>query len=69
MVVNAPNAAAKLSGGSDYFGAIVTSTIDDSGGTSLHFDTTLTTAPSSATTTASTYSSSYLGIGLRSLPY
>jgi len=69
MVVNAPNAAATLSGGSDFYGAIVTSTISDTGGTNLHFDNALKTAPTSSTTTASTFSSSYTTLSLRSVPY
>jgi hypothetical protein len=69
IVANVPNAAAVLSGGSNLFGAIVAKTINDSGGTSLHFDTALATAPSSSTTTSPTFNSSYQTIGLRSLPY
>src|SRR5579859_5624625 len=38
LVVDAPNAAIKLTGGSDIFGAIVGNTIDDKGGTNFHVD-------------------------------
>ncbi len=38
LVVDAPNAAVKLTGGSDVFGAIVGKTIVDSGGTNFHVD-------------------------------
>jgi Tfp pilus assembly protein PilX len=69
MVVNAPNASAALSGGSDFFGAIVVASMNDSGGTNLHFDNALTTAPSSGTTTSSTFNSSYSTLSFRSVPY
>jgi hypothetical protein len=69
MVVNAPNPAATLSGGSDFYGAIVVASMNDSGGTNFHFDNALTTAPSSGTTTASTFSSSYTTLSFRSVPY
>jgi hypothetical protein len=61
MVANTPNAAVTFSGGSDLYGAILGKTINDSGGTSLHFDTALTSS--------STVSSSYQPLGFRSLPY
>ena len=69
MVVNAPNAIATLSGGSDYFGAIVVNTITDTGGTNLHFDNALTVSTSPSTTTYSSVTSSYQTIAFRSLPY
>ncbi len=37
-VINAPNAAVVLHGGADYYGTIMANSIDDSGGTNLHFD-------------------------------
>jgi hypothetical protein len=37
-VLNAPTAAVVLHGGSDFYGTIMANTIDDSGGTNLHFD-------------------------------
>jgi hypothetical protein len=68
MVLNVPKAAVTLNNGSDIFGAIVAATINDSGGTKLHFDNALA-ASSGGTTIASTYSSSYTTIGFGSLPY
>ena len=38
LVVDAPNAPVKLTGGSDIFGAIIANTINDSGGTNFHVD-------------------------------
>jgi len=40
-VINAPNAALKFTGGSNFYGSAIGATVDDTGGTSLHFDTTL----------------------------
>jgi Tfp pilus assembly protein PilX len=40
-VINAPNAALQFTGGSDFYGSAVGATVTDTGGTSLHFDTTL----------------------------
>jgi len=40
-VVNAPNAALTFVGGSDFYGAAIGATINDNGGTNLHFDTSL----------------------------
>lgn len=37
-VLYAPNASAKLSGGSDWYGSIVVGTLDDSGGAAIHYD-------------------------------
>ena len=37
-VLYAPKAAVKMSGKSDWFGAIVVSTLDNSGGAAIHFD-------------------------------
>jgi hypothetical protein len=43
MMVFAPNAAVKLTGGSDLYGAVLGKTIDDGGGTSIHYDRDLPT--------------------------
>src|SRR5207302_11230291 len=40
-VVYAPNSPINLSGGSHFYGAIVGSTVNNSGGTALHYDTNL----------------------------
>jgi Tfp pilus assembly protein PilX len=40
-VINSPNAALKFTGGSNFYGSAIGATVDDSGGTSIHFDTTL----------------------------
>ena len=37
-VIYAPNAEATLNGGGDFFGSIVTSTLDDTGGAKIHYD-------------------------------
>ena len=39
--VYAPNALVNMSGGSDFFGSIVGSTVTNSGGTAIHYDTNL----------------------------
>jgi Tfp pilus assembly protein PilX len=47
-VINAPNASLQFTGGSNFYGSAVAATVTDTGGTSLHFDTTLlsnTTTP------------------------
>jgi PilX N-terminal len=41
MTVYAPTAAVTLSGGSNFYGAIVSESLNDSGGTDLHYDTAL----------------------------
>jgi type IV pilus assembly protein PilX len=41
MVIYAPNAAVTLTGGSDFFGAILGQTVTDAGGTSIHYDRNL----------------------------
>lgn len=43
MMVFAPNAAIKLTGGGDLYGAVLGKTIDDGGGTSIHYDRDLPT--------------------------
>ena len=40
-LIYAPNAHVLVSGGSDYYGAIVGSTVQDTGGTHFHYDRTL----------------------------
>jgi len=40
-VINSPNAALKFTGGSNFYGSAIGATVDDKGGTALHFDTTL----------------------------
>ena len=40
-VINSPNAALKFTGGSNFYGSAIGATVDDTGGTALHFDTTL----------------------------
>jgi hypothetical protein len=40
-VINAPNAALTFTGGSNFFGSAIGATVQDTGGTALHFDTTL----------------------------
>jgi hypothetical protein len=39
--VYAPNAVVNMSGGSHFFGSIIASTVTDSGGTAIHYDTSL----------------------------
>jgi hypothetical protein len=69
-VINAPNAAVVLHGGSHFYGSIAASTIDDSGGVSLHFDSaaqaTVTTSPSTLTYNQT---GPYSILSLHSLPY
>lgn len=40
-VINSPNAALTFTGGSNFYGSAIGATVDDGGGTALHFDTTL----------------------------
>ena len=37
-VVYAPNAAAHFTGGTDWYGAVIAGTLDDAGGTAIHYD-------------------------------
>lgn len=39
--VDAPNALVNMTGGSDFFGSIIASTVTNSGGTAIHYDTNL----------------------------
>jgi hypothetical protein len=41
MVVYAPAANVKLTGGSDFFGAVLGQTVTDAGGTAIHYDRNL----------------------------
>jgi hypothetical protein len=69
-IVNAPNAAVVLHGGADFYGSILANTIDDSGGTNLHFDNADTTiSGQSATTATATATGSYNILAFKSLPY
>lgn len=69
-IVNAPNAAVALHGGADFYGSILANTIDDSGGTNLHFDNADTTiSGQSATTATATATGSYNVLAFKSLPY
>jgi Tfp pilus assembly protein PilX len=40
-MIYAPNAAAQFSGGADYYGSIITSTLTDTGGATIHYDSSL----------------------------
>jgi len=42
-IVYAPNSAIKFTGGSSWFGAVIGASIDDTGGTQVHYDRTLGT--------------------------
>ena len=61
-VVNAPNSPLTVSGGTAFYGSMTGSTITDSGGTELYFDTTLL---NSSTSPATNYSE----ISLREASY
>jgi Tfp pilus assembly protein PilX len=62
VVVNAPNAPLQFTGGSDFFGSATGATITDSGGTNLHFDTSLLSNLNSSAT-------DYSEISLRGVAY
>ncbi len=69
-VVNAPNAAVTITGGGDFYGTIMASTIDDRGGTNLHFDAADTTLSGQAAATATANATgSYNILAFRSVPY
>jgi hypothetical protein len=69
-VINAPNAAVSLNGGSDFYGTIMANTIDDHGGTNLHFDAADTTiSGATATTATANATGSYNILAFRSVPY
>ena len=42
-LVDAPNATITFSGGSNWYGAVIGKTVNDSGGTAIHYDRSLTT--------------------------
>jgi PilX N-terminal len=44
MVVYAPNAAVTFNGGGDFYGSVVASTVDDTGGAAIHYDRHLATS-------------------------
>jgi Tfp pilus assembly protein PilX len=62
VVINAPNAPLQFTGGSDFYGSATGATISDTGGTALHFDTSLL---SNLNSTATDYSE----ISLRGVAY
>jgi hypothetical protein len=69
-VINAPNAAVVLHGGADYYGTIMANSIDDSGGTNLHFDAADTTLSGAAASTATaTATGSYNTLAFHSMSY
>ena len=69
-VVNAPNAAVKLNGGSDFYGTIRAYTNTDSGGVNLHFDHADTPISGAAASTATaTATGSYNKLSFHSLSY
>ena len=69
-VLNAPNAAVTIGGGADYYGTIMASTIDDHGGTNLHFDAADTTiSGATASTATANATGAYNTLAFRSLPY
>jgi hypothetical protein len=69
-VVNAPNAAVSIGGGADFYGTIMASTIDDHGGTNLHFDAAdKTISGQSASTATATATGSYNTLAFKSLSY
>ena len=69
-IVNAPYAAVVLHGGADYYGTIMANTIDDSGGTNLHFDAADTTiSGATAATATANATGSYNTLAFRSVPY
>lgn len=69
-VVNAPNASVQINGGADFYGTIMASTIDDHGGTNLHFDAADTTLSGQAASTATaTATGSYNILAFHSLSY
>ncbi len=69
-VVNAPNAAVVLHGGADFYGTIMANSVDDSGGTNLHFDAADTTLSGVAASTATaTATGSYNTLAFHSLSY
>jgi hypothetical protein len=69
-VVNAPNAAVSIGGCADFYGTIMAYTIDDHGGTNLHFDAADTTiSGATASTATANATGSYNTLAFRSVPY
>ena len=69
-IVNAPYATVVLHGGADFYGTIMENTIDDSGGTNLHFDAADTTISGATASTATAHATgSYNTLAFRSVPY
>jgi hypothetical protein len=69
-VLNAPNSAVTIGGGADYYGTIMASTIDDHGGTNLHFDAADTTiSGATASTATANATGAYNTLAFRSVPY
>jgi hypothetical protein len=69
-ILNAPNAAVTLGGGSDFYGTIMAYTIDDHGGTNLHFDAANTTiSGATASTATANATGAYNTLAFRSVPY
>jgi Tfp pilus assembly protein PilX len=69
-ILNAPYAAVSLNGGADFYGTIMAYTIDDHGGTNLHFDAADTTISGAAASTATANATgSYNTLAFRSVPY
>jgi hypothetical protein len=60
-VINAPNAALTLRGGSNLYGEAIGKTIDDQGGTNFYWDTSLTSPPANT--------NAFYAISLRELSY
>ena len=69
-VVNAPNAAVALHGGADFYGTIMANSIDDSGGTNLHFDAAdMTLSGAAASTATATATGSYNTLAFHAMSY
>jgi hypothetical protein len=69
-IINAPNAAVVVHGGADFYGTIMANTIDDSGGTNLHFDQADSNFGGvTPTTVAATATGPYTSLSFKSLPY
>jgi hypothetical protein len=69
-VVNAPNSSVTLHGGADFYGTIMANSIDDSGGTNLHFDSADSLLNGvTATTATATATGSYNSLAFHSMPY
>lgn len=70
LILNAPYAPVTMNGGADYYGTILASTIDDHGGTNLHFDAADTTiSGQTASTAVANVTGSYVTLAFHSLSY